>query len=87
MADVRNSKLEIRNSAKTPWRPIGAEFRFSSFDFLVPQSAIGPLRREDLVFGVANCHSAIMSLFELGTSYPKTGHLSREFRPPFSLTP
>jgi len=26
------------------------------------------------------------SLSELGTSYPKTGHLSRGFRPLFSLT-
>jgi hypothetical protein len=42
---------------------------------------------ENLVLGVANCHSAIMSLSELGTSYPKTGHLSHEFRLPFSLTP
>jgi hypothetical protein len=31
--------------------------------------------------------SAIISLSELGTSYPKTEHLSREFRPLFSLTP
>jgi hypothetical protein len=84
IADVRNSKLEIRNSEKTRLRSIGAEFRFSNFDFLVAQSAIG---NENLVFGAANCHSAIMSLSELGTSYPKTGHLSNEFRPPFSLTP
>jgi hypothetical protein len=41
IADIRNSKLETRNSEKTPLRPIGAEFRFSSFDFLLSQSAIG----------------------------------------------
>jgi hypothetical protein len=40
IADIRNSKLEIRNSVKTPLRPIGAGFRFSNFDFLLPQSAI-----------------------------------------------
>jgi hypothetical protein len=47
IADIRNSKLEIRNSEKTRLRPIGADFRFSNFDFLLPQSAIG---NENLVF-------------------------------------
>ncbi len=47
IADIRNSKLEIRNSEKTPLRPIGADFRFSNFDFLLPQSSIG---NEDLIF-------------------------------------
>jgi hypothetical protein len=42
-ADIRNSKLEIRNSEKTPLRHIGAEFRFSNFDFLLHQSAIDKL--------------------------------------------
>jgi hypothetical protein len=41
IADIRNSKLEIRNSEKTPLPPIEADFRFSNFDFLPPQSAIG----------------------------------------------
>jgi len=40
IADIRNSKLEIRNSEKTLLRPIGAEFRFSNFDFLLQQSVI-----------------------------------------------
>jgi hypothetical protein len=40
-ADIRNSKLEIRNSEKTPLRPIGAEFPFSNFAFLLQQSSIG----------------------------------------------
>ena len=41
IADIRNSKLENRNSEKTPLRRSGAEFRFSSFDFPLPQSTIG----------------------------------------------
>jgi hypothetical protein len=40
IADIRNSKLETRNSQETLLQPNGAEFRFSSFDFLPPQSAI-----------------------------------------------
>jgi hypothetical protein len=51
--DIRNSKLEIRNSQKALLQLSGPEFRFSSFDFLPPQSAISPPRRgnEKLVFG------------------------------------
>jgi hypothetical protein len=56
----------------------------SAFSIVNRQSAIG---NENLVSGAANYHSAIMSLFELGTSYPKTGHLSCGFRPLSSLTP
>jgi hypothetical protein len=33
---------------------------------------------KNLVFGIANCHSAIMSLFELGTSRPNIGHVGKE---------
>jgi hypothetical protein len=38
IAGIRNSKLEIRNSEKTPLRGTASEFRFSNFDFPLPQS-------------------------------------------------
>ena len=41
IADIRNSKLEIRNSEKTPLRPSVAEFRFSIFRSDNRQSTIG----------------------------------------------
>jgi len=41
IGDIRNSKLEIRNSQMTLLRSSGDEFRFSNFDFLLPQSTIG----------------------------------------------
>jgi hypothetical protein len=46
--DIRNSKLEIRNSQKAL-----LQLSDPSFDFLPPQSAISPPRRgnEKLVFG------------------------------------
>jgi len=40
IADIRKSKLEIRNSEKTLRPSIEAEFRFSNFDFLFSQPAI-----------------------------------------------
>jgi hypothetical protein len=39
--NCRFSIADIRNSEKRPLHPIGAEFRFSSFDFLLSQSSIG----------------------------------------------
>jgi hypothetical protein len=33
MADIQNSKREIRNSEALPLRLGGAEFRFAHFDF------------------------------------------------------
>ena len=52
IADIRNSKLEIRNSQETLLQPSGAEFRFSISIFCLHnrQSAID---NENLVFGCA----------------------------------
>ena len=74
-ADVRNSKLETRERRRCdPLGPI-LDFRVSNFGFPLTQSAI------------SNRPSAMMSLSELGTSYPKIGHLGRNFRPPLPTTP
>jgi hypothetical protein len=44
IVDIRNSKFEIRNSDNTPPRLNGGEFRFSNFDFPLPQSGIENLQ-------------------------------------------
>jgi hypothetical protein len=57
IADLRNSKLENRNSQKAPLQPDGAEFPFSNFDFLLPQSARrgGSMKTQSLVVAVPRC--------------------------------
>jgi len=75
MADFRESKLENRKSKN--------ENR---------NSEQAPLPRIGNEFRFSNFEfplppSAIMSVSELGTSYPKIGHRSRDFRPPLLLTP
>ena len=75
--EIRKSKMENRNS-KVGKVGGGAQpifdFRISSFEFRASALAI------------VNRQSAIMSLCELGTGYPKTGQFSRDFCPPLLLT-
>jgi hypothetical protein len=40
IADLRNSKLETRNSRETLLQPSGADFRFSNFEFRFSAAAI-----------------------------------------------
>jgi hypothetical protein len=61
IADIRNSKLENRNSEKRLVRPGGAEVRFSNFDFQLPQSTIG------------NQQSAIIASFGGGSAACEAG--------------
>jgi hypothetical protein len=88
MADIRNSKLEIRNSEKTPLRHIGADFRFSVPSIGNRQAGIADSRltvddcryskletgNSKLGKDAAATHWSRISIFEFRFSAPSIGN-------------